>query len=65
MQSVVVFGLLFLVGLVPLVGWMLSVVLVPLSFVLWLVLMWKAYQGETFKVPVLGDFAEKQLAKLK
>lgn len=65
MQSVVVFGLLFVVGLVPFVGWLVGVILVPVTFILWLVLMWKAYQGEMFKVPVLGDFAEKQLAKLK
>lgn len=29
-------------------------------FVLWLVLVIKAYQGEKWKVPVIGDIAEKQ-----
>jgi len=29
--------------------------------VLWLILMFKAYQGEKFKVPVIGDIAEKQI----
>jgi uncharacterized membrane protein len=29
-----------------------------LAFVLWILLMIKAYQGERFKVPVVGDFAE-------
>ncbi|MBI3384647.1 DUF4870 domain-containing protein [Candidatus Gottesmanbacteria bacterium] len=65
MQSTITFGLLFLVGLVPLVGWLVGVVLAPLSLILWLVLMWKAYQGEMFKLPVIGDLAEKQLEKLK
>jgi uncharacterized membrane protein len=37
-------GLLSLVGL--------------LAFVLWILLMIKAYQGERFKFPVVGDFAE-------
>jgi uncharacterized membrane protein len=27
------------------------------TFILWLVLMIKAYQGEEYKVPVLGDIA--------
>ena len=27
---------------------------------LWIVLMLKAYQGERWKLPVIGDFAEKQ-----
>jgi len=29
--------------------------------VLWLVLMYKAYQGERFKVPVVGDMAEQRV----
>lgn len=65
MQSVVTFGLLFVLGLVPVIGWVLGVVLVPITFILWLVLMFKAYQGEMYKLPLVGDFAEKQLAKLK
>jgi uncharacterized membrane protein len=27
--------------------------------VLWIILMIKAYQGEKFKLPVIGDLAEK------
>lgn len=64
MQSTITFGLIFLVGLAPVVGWLVGVVLAPLSLILWLVLMWKAYQGEMFKLPVVGDFAQKQLEKL-
>jgi len=30
-----------------------------LAFVLWIVLMVKAYQGERYKLPVAGDLAEK------
>lgn len=29
------------------------------AFVFWLVLMMKAYQGERYKLPILGDMAEK------
>jgi uncharacterized membrane protein/ribosomal protein L40E len=32
-----------------------------LAFVLWIVLMVKAYQGEKYKLPVAGDMAEKYL----
>lgn len=31
-----------------------------LSLVLWIILMLKAYQGEMFKLPIVGDIAEKQ-----
>jgi uncharacterized membrane protein len=34
------------------------------SFILWIVCMWKAFQGEMFKLPYVGDIAEKQLAKM-
>jgi uncharacterized membrane protein len=30
-----------------------------LAFVLWIMLMIKAYQGERFKLPIAGDIAEK------
>jgi len=30
-----------------------------LGFVLWIILMVKAYQGEMFKVPIAGEIAEK------
>jgi len=32
-----------------------------LFLIIWLVLMFKAYQGEKFKLPVIGDIAEKQV----
>jgi len=28
--------------------------------VLWLILVFKAYQGQKFKLPIIGDMAEKQ-----
>lgn len=63
MQSIVVFGsftvLAIAAGLVP----FLNIILLPLislvEIILWIVLMIKAYQGEMFKLPVAGDFADK------
>ncbi|HET6181505.1 MAG TPA: hypothetical protein VFE61_31595 [Candidatus Sulfotelmatobacter sp.] len=42
----------------PLLTWLISVIAGLAAFVLWLVLVVKALQGELFKLPVLGDFAE-------
>ena len=39
---------------------MLSSLLFLIELILWLVLMMKAYQGEKFKLSVVGDIAEKQ-----
>ena len=32
-----------------------------IMFILWIILMLKAYQGEKFKLPIVGDMAEKQV----
>ena len=31
-----------------------------LTAILWLILVIKAYQGEKFKLPIVGDIAEKK-----
>jgi uncharacterized membrane protein len=65
MQSTITFGGLFalnvLLGMVPILGWLISFLLLPATLVLWLVLMFKAYQGEKFKLPYVGDIAEQQV----
>ncbi len=67
MQSIVTFGgltiLSIVLGMIPVIGWILTILLAPVIFVLWLWLMWKAYQGERYKLPTIGDFAEQQLPK--
>lgn len=73
MQSTVVFGAITLLyisfGIIPILGWIIGLILSPIiilvSFVLWILLMWKAFNGEKFKLPYFGDLAERQLAKLK
>jgi uncharacterized membrane protein len=64
-QSVIVFGSLsvlwFIAVSIPLFGWAFAfLVLPPVSAVLWLLLMYKAYQGERYKLPYAGDMAEQQ-----
>lgn len=63
MQSIVVFGALFVLSMVlnfiPVIGWALLPILGLLGLILWIVLMIKAYQGEYFKLPIAGDIAEK------
>lgn len=52
----IIFGILFLV---PFVGAILGAILWIGTIILWILLMVKAYQGERFKLPVIGDLAEK------
>ena len=64
MQSVVVFGILTLASFLPVVGWILSPFLMIGGFILWLVLMVKAYQGEEFELPIAAKLARQWLGKI-
>lgn len=50
---------------VPVLGWIVglltSLVLGLAGFILWLVLMWKAFQGEEWELPIVGPFARAQV----
>lgn len=66
LQSVIVFGTLSIAWMValsvPFFGWIVAfLVIPPVSAVLWLLLMFKAYQGERFKVPGAGEMAERSV----
>ncbi|HEC87320.1 MAG TPA: DUF4870 domain-containing protein [Thermoplasmatales archaeon] len=45
--------------IIPFFGWIIAGLLILLLLILWLILIIKAYQGEKFKLPVVGDIAEK------
>jgi len=61
MQSTVFFIgiwlLMFVVDFVPLIGWMMRMVASILGFIIWIVMMIKAYQKEYFKLPIVGDMS--------
>lgn len=66
MQSTITFGGLFIVYMVltmTLIGAILVLPLMLLQLVLWIVLMIKAFQNQMFKLPFVGDIAEKQVNK--
>ncbi|HUV47114.1 MAG TPA: DUF4870 domain-containing protein [Candidatus Bathyarchaeia archaeon] len=65
MQAVITFGVLTILAIVPVIGWVLSPFVMILSFILWLVLIIKAWQGEKFELPIVAEFAKKQLKKIK
>ncbi|MGM0602404.1 MAG: DUF4870 domain-containing protein [Bacillota bacterium] len=68
MQSLVTFLALFIItlviGWIPILGWLISFLFSILGLVLWLILMIKAYKGESYKLPYVGDFSEEQLSKM-
>jgi len=66
-QSLAVFGALtilsLIAGLIPVIGALIRFLLAPVGLILWILLMVKAYQGERYKLPVAGDWAEEQSEK--
>jgi uncharacterized membrane protein len=65
-QSIVVFGTLFVAGMVlgwiPFIGPAFSSIIGIIGFVLWVVLMVKAYNGERYKIAWAGDIAERMVS---
>jgi len=55
----------FALAFIPFLGGLIGLILWFAYFILWVVCMWKAFQGETYKVPYIGAIAEQQLAKIK
>jgi uncharacterized membrane protein len=65
MQSVFTFGFFFVVNIIlhfiPFIGWVLMPILGIVTLIVWILLMVKAYKGEYYKLPVIGDMAEQKL----
>jgi len=64
MQSIILFGGLFALQMM-LAFTVVLIFLIPIiniaSLILWIILMVKAYQGEMFKLPVIGNIAEQKI----
>jgi uncharacterized membrane protein len=65
-QSVVAFGTItvagVLLGLIPVIGDVLSSIIWIIGFIVWIIMMVKAANGEWYKLPWAGDVAEQIVA---
>ena len=63
MQSILTFGFFLIanavLAFIPVIGWSLMPILGIVQLIVWILLMVKSYQGEKFKLPIVGDMAEK------
>ncbi|NMO97306.1 DUF4870 domain-containing protein [Paenibacillus lemnae] len=68
LQSLLAFTTLALAhllsGAVPVIGILAAALLALLGILMWLILMFHAIQGRWFKLPWIGYFAEKQIARM-
>ncbi|WP_224724518.1 DUF4870 domain-containing protein [Paenibacillus vietnamensis] len=58
--SVALIVLNIILGFIPLLGWILGALLIPVAFILWIGLMLLTLQGRLYKLPVIGDWSEQQ-----
>ena len=74
MQSTLVFGAIFVIdvilgaviGAMPilnLINSLFNTLVFIVALIVWIVSMLKAFQGQMFKWPVVGNFAEKQIGR--
>ena len=71
MQSILTFGginilmiLCVILNFIPFIGFIFQILVWLVwvgGIILWIILMVKSFQGETYKLPVVGDMAEKQV----
>jgi uncharacterized membrane protein len=63
-QSIVAFGAIsvveFVLAFIPVIGWILGWIIWGIAFIIWVVCIVKAYQGQLYKLPVAGNIAAKQ-----
>jgi len=67
-QSIMTFGVLNVIYLIlfsiPIIGWVIGWIISVLGLVLWIILMIQAGTGKMWKLPWVGDWAEKQANKV-
>ncbi len=61
--AVILWMAVIVVGMVPVLN-LIDIVLAPLAmlgfFILWIVLLIQVFNGKNFKLPIIGDLAQKQ-----
>ncbi len=51
----------FVLAFIPVLGWIVALLLQLAALAFWVIVMIKAYQGQWYKLPVVGDIAAKQV----
>lgn len=59
--SISLIVLFTVIGLIPILGIIISLLMTPVMIIVTILLVYKAYKGEWFKVPFIGDLVENQL----
>lgn len=65
MQSLITFFSLFIISaliiIIPVIGPILSGIITVIGAFIWLLMLYKTYNGEVYKLPIVGDIAEEKI----
>ena len=48
------------IAIIPILGWLIALIGIPVLLIAWLICLINAMQGKRFKLPWIGNLAEKQ-----
>jgi uncharacterized membrane protein len=51
---------LAVIGVIPILGWIVLFLGMIVAFIFWLLAIMSAYKGGMYKIPIIGNIAEKQ-----
>lgn len=63
-QSIIFFGALQVLMFIPIIGQLATPFLGLIGLIGWIVLLVKSYQGETFRLPVVAEYADKLVKRV-
>lgn len=66
MQSTIFFVAVVIIdvvlGVIPILGFLIVIfVVIPLTAAVWLLMMYKSYQGDDFRLPLIGQWATDKI----
>ena len=56
---IIVWSVLTIISFLPIIGGIIAMLTQLAIFILWIFLIYKAYSGEEYHIPVIGEFADK------
>jgi len=57
----VAFFAVSIVAIIPILGWLIAIIGIPVLLIAWIICLVNALQGKRFKLPWIGNLAEKQV----
>ncbi len=61
--SIIYVIMFFVLAIIPVIGWFMFILIMPMALILWIAFMIKAYRREYFRIPIITAIVNKQISK--